>query len=140
MVDLTDKVVLVTGASSGIGAAMARCFSREGAYVALTARSREGLHRTSKTCPGPTLEIPGDLLRSADREKIVDRILERWNRIDVLVNNAGLGMYGSFLEVTEEIWRRVFEINLFAAMEMTRSVLPVMLERDRGPIFSPARS
>ena len=136
MPDLTGKIVLVTGASSGIGAALAQAFSQAGALVALTARRRAGLDKTAGLCPGETLVIPGDVTSAEDRRSTVERVLDRWNRLDVLVNNAGLGGYGDFDQVDEEEWRRLFEINLFAPVFLIKEVLPIMRRQASGLILN----
>jgi short-subunit dehydrogenase len=136
METLTDQVVIVTGASAGIGAALAEAFSRQGARVTLAARRAELLKQTSRACRAETLIVAADLVRDADRRRIVKTTLDRWGRIDILVNNAGTGMYGAFTSSTEEDWRRLFEINLFAQVFLTLAVLPVMLARGRGLVIN----
>jgi len=134
--NLQDQTVIVTGAGTGIGRALAGKFSQAGAKVALCGRRREKLAETAAACPGPTLIVPADLTDPQARRSLVDRTMAAWGRIDVLVNNAGLGSYGNFLDHDEALWRRLFEINLFAPVFLTRAVLPVMLEQDRGLVVN----
>jgi uncharacterized protein len=136
MIDLDGKVVIVTGASSGIGAALAQAFSEKGALLTLTARRRDRLEGVAGKCTSGALVIGADLTREADRLEVVRRTLEQWNRIDILVNNAGSGGYGPFLAATEEDWRRIFEINLFTPVFMTRAVLPPMISRGTGTVVN----
>jgi len=136
MVDLRGKTVIITGASSGIGAALAVAFSREGAYLTLAARRLDRLKEVAQKCPGEVFPLAADLTRDSDRRDIVQQTLERWGRIDILVNNAGLGMYGDFLSAAEEDWRQIFEVNLFALVFMTREVLPHMQSRGSGIIVN----
>ncbi len=136
MINQKDQVVLITGASSGIGAALARVFSGEGARVALTARRLDRLHETAAHCNGETLVVPGDLVEKAHRELLVDQCLDRWGRIDILINNAGLGMYGDFASTTEALWRKLFEINIFSTVFLTQAVLPVMQRQCSGIIVN----
>jgi len=138
MVNLNDQVVVVTGASSGIGAALARLFSEKGAKVTLTARRMNRLEETAAGCPGETLLVPADLVDGAHRETLVDQTLKRWGRIDILVNNAGLGMYGDVMSTTETQWRQLFEINFFSTVFLTRAVLPVMKDQQQGLIVNTA--
>ncbi len=134
--DLAGKVVIVTGASSGIGAALARDFSRKGARVVVSARRKDRLEQVAQICRGETLIVPADLTLERERRELIQLTLGKWKRIDVLVNNAGLGMYGSFLSSTESDWRRIFEINLFSLVLMTHAVLPVMQSQTEGLIIN----
>ena len=136
MGSLESTVAVITGASSGIGAALAKAFSEAGARVALLARRRDRLEEIAAGCPGETLIITGDVTRPEDRASLVIRTEEAFGGVDVLVNNAGLGAFGSFLETTEDQWRELFEINMFAPMMLTRAVLPAMIERGRGLILN----
>jgi short-subunit dehydrogenase len=136
MKPLTGQIVIVTGASAGIGAALAEAFSWHGARVALTARRAERLEETARACRGDTLIVAADLLRAADRKRIVKAALNRWGRIDILVNNAGAGLYGPITSSTEEDWRRLFEINLFTQVFLTLEVLPVMLAQASGLVIN----
>ena len=137
-IDLNGKVVIVTGASSGIGAALAQAFSREGARVTLTARRLNRLEEVARKCPAEVLVVPADLSRERDRSEVVRQTMTRWNRIDILVNNAGLGMYGDFMASTESDWRQIFEVNLFSLVFMTRAVLPLMQSQGQGLVVNMA--
>lgn len=136
MQQLSGKVVLITGASSGIGAATAREFARAGAQVALAARRAERLEALAHELGPAALPVPADLTRRADRERLVAETLARFGRIDVLVNNAGLGRLG-WLETlaAEEIEAQV-NVNLLALMDLTRLALPPMLARRSGHIVN----
>lgn len=136
MTDLTSKVVIVTGASSGIGAALAQGFSRQGARVTLAARRLGRLKEVAEKCPGEILIVRADLIREGDRKAIFQQTVDQWGRIDILVNNAGLGMYGHFMGTTEADWRQIFEINLFAAVFLTQAVLPIMQAQGQGIVVN----
>ena len=123
MNDLKERVVIITGAGSGIGAALAKGFSRAGARVTLAGRRKENLEATAAECAEEHLCLKADITEPQGRRDILEKTLERWGRIDILVNNAGIGAYGPFLDTTEEEWRRLFEINLFAPVFLTREVL-----------------
>jgi len=133
---LRQKVAIITGASSGIGAALALEFSRAGARVVLFARRQEQLERVAAACPGETLTQAGDVTSEADRRALVAAAQERWGRVDLLVNNAGLGSYGDFLDTSQEDWRRLMEINLFAAVFLASAALPAMLAQGSGLILN----
>ena len=138
MVDLKDKVVIVTGASSGIGAGLAKVLSAAGAKVAMVARRREKLLEVSCNCACETLVIRADITCKSDRETIVAETLKKWGRIDILINNAGLGSYIDFMDSTETDWRAIFEINLFAPVFLTQLVLTTMKKQKSGIIVNVA--
>ena len=100
------------------------------------ARRAERLEKTASRCPGRVVLVPGDVTREADRGRLVRTARERWGRVDLLVNNAGLGSYGPFLTTGQEVWEEVFKVNLFAAVSLTREVLPLMLNQDQGLIVN----
>ena len=131
--DLTNKVVLITGASDGIGAACAEAFRRRGAKLALAARNRDKLERVAG---GGALVLAGDLLERDARERAVQSTLAHFGRIDVLVNNAGVGLYAPTWKAPIDEVRRMLELNFFAAVEMTQLALPQMLERRSGTIVN----
>jgi short-subunit dehydrogenase len=130
---LDGKVVLITGASEGIGAACAREFAAAGARISLTARSPEGLLRAGG--PG-ALTISGDLTEEAVRRQVVDRTLERYGAIDVLVNNAGIGIYGASWKDSPQHIRELMELNFFALLGMIQLVAPHMRSRKSGMIVN----
>jgi short-subunit dehydrogenase len=130
---IRDKVVLVTGASQGIGAATALAFARRGAKLAVTARSEERLR--SLDVPGAFV-VAGDLLEAADRRRIVENTLAHYGRIDILINNAGIGLYAPAYEAPMEQVRSMFELNVFAALEMAQLAGAGMRERHSGAIVN----
>jgi short-subunit dehydrogenase len=138
MIDLKDKVAIVTGASSGIGAGLAKVLSAAGAKVAMVARRKEKLMEVSCTCTCETLVIRADLTCQSDREAIVAETLKKWGRIDILFNNAGLGSYVDFMDSTEDDWRKIFEINLFGPVFLTQLVIPTMKKQQSGIIVNVA--
>lgn len=115
---LSGKVVLITGASRGIGAACAEAFGKRGALLSLTARS--AVH-------GPdALVTQGDITDPEFRRRVVDRTVERYGRIDLLLNNAGMGSYRSVAAADQAETRRLFELNFFAPLAMTQLTIPFM--------------
>jgi len=130
---LDGKVVLITGASEGIGAACAGEFAAAGARLSLTARSAEGLARAG----GDSALIgAGDLTLEETRRRVVDRTLERFGAIDVLVNNAGVGLYAPSWSAPMEDARQLMELNFFALLGMIQLVAPHMRTRHSGTIVN----
>lgn len=136
MLSLSQKVAVVTGASSGIGAALALALAQQGARLVLFARRASRLAQVAAACQGESLVVSGDVTREADRQALVRAAQERWGGVDILVNNAGLGSYGDFLASRQDDWRRLMEINLFAAVFLTQTVLPLMLAAGSGLILN----
>jgi short-subunit dehydrogenase len=131
--DLRDKVVLITGASEGIGAACVRVFRARGAKLALVARSREKLEAVAGA---DALAIPGDLLNGPDRQQAVETTLAHYGRIDVLVNNAGVGLYAPAWKAPPDEVRRMFDLNLFAVLDLIQRVAPLMQQQRSGTIVN----
>jgi short-subunit dehydrogenase len=130
---LRDKVVLLTGASEGIGAASARILRDRGAKLSLVARRREKLEAVGGS---DAVVTAGDLCEPATRQRAVEATLERFGRIDVLINNAGVGMYAPGWRSEESEVRRLFELNFFAALSMIQLVVPAMRECGGGTIVN----
>lgn len=130
---IDGKVVLITGASEGIGAACASAFGRRGARLSLTARSREKL----ETVGGPqALVTAGDLIDPDVRRRVVERTLKHYGTIDILINNAGVGLYTPSWRASIPLVRRMFELNFFAPLEMIQLVAPPMQNQRSGMIVN----
>ena len=133
--NLNDARIIVTGASSGIGRALAIQLCQGGAHVLATARRVERLNELRELCksmPGVLTTLQGDLTSPLHRQAIVQQATSQWNALDVLINNAGAGAIGRFDDATSDRLRRVMEIDFFAPVELTRLCLP-LLERGRRP-------
>lgn len=131
---IDGKVVLITGASEGIGAACAAEFARAGAKLSLTARSEPGLARA-----GPqALITAGDLTSEETRRRVVERTLERFGAIDILINNAGVGLYLHSWSAPLEEARYLMEVNYFAPLAMIQLVTPHLRARHSGMIVNVA--
>lgn len=138
---LSEKVVLITGASSGIGEACASAFAREGSTVVVGARRLDKLnalaHRLSTECQIPVLPLHLDVTDAQSCERFVSASLERFGRIDVLVNNAGLARgRDTVATLKESDMREMFETNVFGLLRLTRLALASMLESDSGHIIN----
>jgi NAD(P)-dependent dehydrogenase (short-subunit alcohol dehydrogenase family) len=139
--DFEGKVALVTGATSGIGAACAHELAARGARVMLTGRSPErGAHvlETLHAAGGEGAFLAGDLRDRAFCARAVDATVERLGRLDVLVNNAGLSIAASALETSDEQWDATLETNLAAVFFLSRAALRPMLARGAGAIVNVA--
>jgi len=130
---IAGKIVLVTGASEGIGAACAAEFRRAGARLSLTARNQAGLE---KTATADDLVTPGDVTDEAARVRVVERTLQKFGTIDILINNAGTGLYMPSWDTPMAEARRLWELNFFALLGMTQLVVPHMRERASGMIVN----
>ena len=136
MSSLAGTVALVTGASSGIGAATARALAADGAAVALVARRADRLDALAHdiTASGGTaLPIAADITERADADASVARTITELGRLDTLVNNAGLMLVGPIEQAPIDEWDRMIDLNLTAALSMTKAALPHLLvaaERD----------
>jgi short-subunit dehydrogenase len=130
---LKNKVVLITGASEGIGAACAEALIGRGALLSVTARNASKLESLYR---GSALVTPGDLTDPSLRRLVVDRSLAEYGRIDVLVNNAGIGSYEPAHSAPLLHARQLFELNFFAALDMIQLVSPHMKYRRTGVIVN----
>jgi NAD(P)-dependent dehydrogenase (short-subunit alcohol dehydrogenase family) len=129
---LGGKVVVVTGASQGLGRALALAFAREGVHLVINSRSRDSLGlvagETEET-GAEVLAVSADVSVGSDVERLVDESVRRFGRIDVLVNNAGLlGPRVPIEEYPENEWRRILDANLTAPFLLSKAVIPHMLE------------
>ncbi|ODT11487.1 MAG: glucose dehydrogenase [Kaistia sp. SCN 65-12] len=133
-VSVAGKVMIVTGASSGIGRAAARRFAAEGARLVLVARSADKLEALAKELGGETLAIPADLSKAADIERVVAEAEAHFGRIDILFANAGSYVTGDVAEGDPDEWDRVIGVNVNGVFRMVRAVLPGMIARRAGDI------
>jgi 3-oxoacyl-[acyl-carrier protein] reductase len=138
--DLKDKVAIVTGASRGLGLASARALAAEGCRVTICARHEDALGRAAgELAPvaggdDRVLAVRGDVSRSEDVQRIVDRTIDRYGAIDVLVNNVGLGRGGGLLETADAEWQEAWDQTLLPAVRASRLVVPHMRARGGGSI------
>jgi len=137
--DSSPRVVLVTGASSGIGLATALEASRRGDHVVLLARAQASLARAASACrelSAASVETFTADVRDAEAvEAVVQRVVERYGRVDVVVHAAGQVGYGRFEEVPAEVFDAVVTANITGSANVARAVLPGMRERDAGAVY-----
>lgn len=133
--ELQDAVVLVTGASSGIGAATARAAADAGAKVVLTARRADRIEALAAELPD-ALAVQTDVTHEGDLENAVEQALARYGRVDVLINNAGQGLHVSVERIRLEDLRAVLELNVVAALAAMQAVIPPMRQQGAGAIVN----
>jgi short-subunit dehydrogenase len=133
-----NKVVWITGASSGIGEALAYAFAAEGALLVLSARREEELQRVAKAC-GNAYVLPFDMLSLSEHADRVQDVMNTYGRIDYLVLNAGVSQRSFVKDTTFDVYRRLFEVNFFSIVSLTQAVLPVFTAQKSG-VFVPIAS
>jgi short-subunit dehydrogenase len=133
-----DKVIWITGASSGIGEALALAFAAKGARLVLSARRTEELHRVGKATGLPELDLmllPFDLKDTSGVSGLAAQVMNKFGRIDVLVNNGGVSQRSEAMETSEALMRDLMEVNYFSAINLTQAVLPYMKRQKSGQII-----
>lgn len=136
---LRERVALVTGASRGLGKAVAAALALEGARVAICARNAETLAavvREIEAAGGTALGVVGDVSRADDVQRVVDATLRHFGAIDILVANAGGPRAGTFLETDEPGWEEAVALNLMSTVRLCRAVIPGMRQRRWGRIIA----
>ena len=134
-----DKVTLVTGGACGLGRAIAQCFAREGALVIILDKAEEEAGNTAREIEsqgGKAVALKVDATQGQEVINVVDKIAEKWGRIDILVNNIGWNECISFLETDEALWRTSLDINLLIPMRFCRAVLPYMVKQQYGRVVN----
>jgi NAD(P)-dependent dehydrogenase (short-subunit alcohol dehydrogenase family) len=137
---LQGKVAIITGGSDGLGRASAERLAAEGAKVAIAARRPDHLARAAEEIHAATgtdvLALPADVTVAADCERLVEAVLARWNRVDILLNNAGGAAAGGFADVADEAWQADWDVKVMGAVRMMRLVLPHMQRQRDGRIVN----
>jgi NAD(P)-dependent dehydrogenase (short-subunit alcohol dehydrogenase family) len=133
---MNGKVVIVTGASSGIGLATAKEFARHGARVVMAARSIALLDEIARELNAKgydVLPVPTDVTSDADCRRLIQTTIDKYGKIDVLINNAGISMRALFIDVDLEVLRKLFEVNFWGAVRCTKFALPYLIS-SRGSV------
>ena len=133
----TDKVVWITGATSGIGEALAYKFANENAKLVLSSRRMDELERVQNKCLlicKDCIIIPLDLSKSDNFNELVSKVINTFGRIDLLMNNGGISQRSFIKDTPVDIDRKVFEVNFFGTVALTKAVLPFMLLEKKGHI------
>ncbi len=137
MSDFQDKVVWITGASSGIGEALAYTFAKYKAKLVLSARRADELERVKKACNLPDADIlvlPFDVADYTQAEANTAKVLAQFGRIDILVNNAGLSHWSKVKDTGFDVIKRIMDVNFLGGAALTKAVLPGMLKNKKGQI------
>ncbi|MEP7289580.1 MAG: SDR family NAD(P)-dependent oxidoreductase [Chloroflexota bacterium] len=136
--DVRDKVVLLTGASMGIGLAAAQLLAQHGAKLALVARSTDKLTELADQLKAQTdvIAITADLTNHADIQRMVTETQEHFGRIDVLINNAGQGMYVPVENINLNQYRQIMELNVYGPLAAMQAVVPIMRAQGGGMILN----
>lgn len=136
---LENKVAIITGGSSGIGAATAELFVKEGAKVVIIARGEEKLQNQAikiKELGGEVLAIQADVSKAEDAERVINQTIEHFGDLDILVNNAGISDLESILTTTNEHWEKVIAVNQSGVFYMAKAAVKYMIEKNKGNIVN----
>jgi ribitol 2-dehydrogenase len=133
--DLSGKVVLVTGGSSGIGRAMARATDAAGARVALAGRSASRLNEVASGLGNEALPLAADLAKPEEIRRVVQETIARFGRIDILLPNAGIYIPGEVAQGDPDAWDELMAINVNSVFRLVHAVLPGMIKQDGGHIL-----
>jgi len=135
---MKDKVVIITGGSSGIGKALAEAFGKEGAKIVITGRNQQTLLQEAEQLKQGGIEvlpIVADVSIEKDNERMVAETISAYGKIDVLINNAGISMHAMFAEVDLAVIKKVMDINFYGTMYATKYALPYLL-KSKGSIVA----
>jgi short-subunit dehydrogenase len=135
IMEIKDKVILITGASGGIGSAISKHLAEHGAKMVLNDIDQRALEKLSSEIPN-SVAVPGDVTQAKDAKRIVETTLERFDRIDVLINNAARGMYRSVEQIDFEEYRSLLELNTIAPLRLMQLVIPHLRKQGGGTILN----
>lgn len=135
MQQLTDKVIWVTGASSGIGEALIYELARSNARLVLSSRNKQELERVASASgltPDRYMVLPLDLTKPAKFEQHTEKVIKKFNRIDILINNGGVTQRSNVIDTEMKVYRDLLEINFLGNIALTKAVLPYMKKQQSG--------
>lgn len=133
--EIANKVIVITGASQGIGLATAKLLSNHGSKLVLAARSADTLKNLEKELPN-SLAVPTDMRDEKNIKSLIDTTVRHFGRIDILINNAGQGMYGPFESIDIEKYKEMMELNVYAVVRAMQAVIPQMRKQGGGMILN----
>jgi NAD(P)-dependent dehydrogenase (short-subunit alcohol dehydrogenase family) len=134
--NLDGKVAVIAGASKGIGAASARAMAAEGAKIFLVSRDLPSLEEFAAEFQGDVAYASADLTKDGDAETAVEKAIDEFGRIDILVNSAGASQGGVFWDIPDQVWNDSFDLKLMGTIRMIRAVLPTMQAQKYGRIVT----
>ncbi|GGJ82153.1 putative oxidoreductase YoxD [Lentibacillus kapialis] len=137
--NIEGKIAYITGAGSGIGRATALELAREGVHVGLIARTKSKLKSVAEEAETHGVQTSYAVCDIADMEDVnqaVEHLQHELGAADILLNNAGIGMHGDFLDIDPDDWKHILEVNVFGTYHVTRAVLPQMIEKNQGDIMN----
>jgi short-subunit dehydrogenase len=135
MTQIQDKVVWITGASSGIGEAMAHAFAKKGAILVLTARRENELQRVQKELGLPAEKVmilPMDVTQFETAQPLAEQVVARFGRIDIMVQNAGISQRSKVIDTDLKVYQELMDVNFFSGVALTKAVLPYMKRQQSG--------
>jgi ribitol 2-dehydrogenase len=135
MQSFKDQVMIITGASSGIGAASSRLLSQQGAKVVLAARSTDKLKKLANELPGESLVVPTDVTKAKSVLNLIQKTNDHFGRIDVLFANAGIYIPGQVSQGNPDDWAKLMDINIDGVLRCVHAVLPHMIKQKSGDIL-----
>lgn len=136
---IKGKIAYITGAARGIGKATTLELAREGVHVGLIARTQSTLEQVAEEARSLGVKASVAVADISDMEQVemaISKLKHELGPADILINNAGIGTYGSFLEIDPADWKRTFEVNVFGTYHVTRAVLPQLIEKNRGDVIT----
>lgn len=129
-----DKVIWITGASSGIGKETAIQLSKLGGKIILSSRRKSELEKVAQQCSGETVVLPINLADSANFDELTQEVITQFGRIDLLINNGGISQRGEAAATSLEVDRQIMEVNYFGNIALTKAVLPIFHKQKSGSI------
>ena len=139
MAQIQNKIVWVTGATSGIGEALVHALAKEGAKIVLSARREDELQRVAKEASlsvENSLILPLDLAKNDDYSAEVKKVLDKFGRVDILINNGGVSQRSLAKETTVAVDKQIMEVNFFGTVSLTKAVMPSMLANKSGMVVA----
>lgn len=137
--NLSGKIALITGGSRGIGFAAAKALAEEGTKIAIAARDKDRLEQAKREMSGSGVEILtiiADLTQTGDEIRVMDAVMSKFGRLDILVNSAGAAQGGVFWKMSDDEWQANLALKLFGTIRMMRAAIPVMLKQHYGRIIN----